>query len=58
MIPSRNFNLILPYEMYRKLKSISAETEKPVAEIVRRGIDLVLKNHSSKGFEETECEKS
>lgn len=42
MLPSKNYNLILPYTTYRKLKDISARKEIPIAEIVRQGIDLVL----------------
>lgn len=40
----RIFNLLLPFKTYEELKTISARTEKPVAEIIRQGINLVLKN--------------
>ena len=41
----RFFNLLIPFKTYEELKTLSARTEKPVAEIVRQGIDLILKNH-------------
>lgn len=44
MMPSKNFNLILPFATYRELKQLSIKNEKPIAELVRRGIDFVLKN--------------
>lgn len=44
MNPSKTFNLILPFSMYRELKRVSVKREKPVAELIRQGIDLVLKN--------------
>lgn len=47
MMPSKNFNLILPFATYRELKQLSIKNEKPIAELVRRGIDLVLKNSKS-----------
>lgn len=40
----KTFNLILPYTTYRELKRISIRQDKPIAEIVREGITLVLKN--------------
>ena len=48
MRPIKFFNFALPYEMYEKLRRLSIESEKPIAEIVRQGIDLVLKNLSCK----------
>lgn len=41
----RFFNLLIPFKTYEELKALSARTEKPVAEIVRQGIGLILKNH-------------
>ncbi len=44
----RFFNLLIPFKTYEELKEISAKTERPIAEIVRHGIDRVLKNPSCK----------
>lgn len=38
----RFFNLLLPFKTYEKLKLLSVETDKPVAEIIRQGISLFL----------------
>ncbi len=38
----RFFNLLLPFKTYEKLKMLSVETDKPVAEIVRQAIGLLL----------------
>lgn len=38
------FNFAMPYEVYQELKTISIKRETPIAEIVREGINLVLKN--------------
>jgi predicted DNA-binding protein len=38
----RFFNLLLPFNTYEKLKRLSVETDKPVAEIVRQAISLFL----------------
>lgn len=46
MRPIKFFNFALPYETYQELKQISIESEKPIAEIVRQGIGLVLKKPS------------
>jgi len=46
MRPSKFFNFVLPYETYQELKQLSIESEKPIAEIVRQGIGLVLKKPS------------
>ena len=48
MKPVKFFNFAMPYETYQELKQISIESEKPIAEIVRHGIDRVLKNPSCK----------
>lgn len=42
MMPSKNFNLILPYLTYRKLRDLAEKNEISIAELVRRGIDLVF----------------
>jgi predicted DNA-binding protein len=42
----RFFNLLIPFKTYEELKEISAKTERPIAEIVRQGIGLVLKKPS------------
>ena len=39
----RFFNLLLPYKTYEELKFMSIETEKPIAVIIRKGIDYILK---------------
>lgn len=46
MRPIKFFNFALPFETYKELKQISIESEKPIAEIVRQGIGLVLKKPS------------
>ncbi|MHC4269782.1 MAG: ribbon-helix-helix domain-containing protein [Planctomycetota bacterium] len=38
----RFFNLLLPFKTYEKLKLLSVETDKSVAEIVRQAIGLLL----------------
>lgn len=43
MIPSKNFNLVLPFSTYKELKKLSVELEKPIARIIRQGIEHVLK---------------
>ncbi len=44
MKPVKFFNFAMPFEMYQKLKRISIESERPLAEIVRLGIEYVLKS--------------
>lgn len=46
MVPTKNFNLVLPFAVYRSLKYLSAKEGKPISEIVRKGIDLILENKS------------
>lgn len=48
MMPSKNYNLIMPFETYRELKKLSVKLEKPIAVIVRQAIDFVLQNAKSK----------
>ncbi len=48
MRPIKFFNFALPYETYQELKRISNETGQSVAEIVREGINYVLKNKNYK----------
>jgi predicted DNA-binding protein len=38
----RFFNLLLPFKTYEKLKQLSVESDKSVAEIVRQAISLLL----------------
>ena len=38
----KNLNLILPYATYQELKRISIRQDKPISEIVREGIRIVL----------------
>lgn len=40
----RVFNLLISFKAYEDLKAMSAKTEKPIAEIIRQGIDIVLKD--------------
>lgn len=44
----RFFNLLLPYSQYEDLKNLSIKTEKSIAQIIREGVDIVLKNPSRK----------
>lgn len=44
----KNFNLILPYATYQELKRISIRQDKPIAEIVREGIKVVLADDCKK----------
>lgn len=46
MVPTKTFNLILAFSTYRELKHISIKEDKPISEIVRQGIDLVLKTRA------------
>jgi len=48
MRPIKFFNFALPFETYQELKQISIESEKPIAEIVRQGINRILKNPTCK----------
>ncbi len=43
MVPNRNYNLVLPFTTYQNLKKLSVRLEKPIAEIVRQGIEHILK---------------
>ncbi len=47
MLPSKNYNLIMPFETYQSLKKLSMRLEKPIAAIVRQAIDFVLQNANS-----------
>lgn len=38
------FNLLLPFRQYQELRSLGVKTNRPIAEIIRQGIDLVLKS--------------
>lgn len=43
------FNFMLPYEKYEKLKDVSRqENDLSIAEIIRRGIDIILNNYEGK----------
>ncbi len=48
MRPVKFFNFVMPYEVYQELKTISIKRETPIAEIVREGINRILKNPSCK----------
>ena len=44
----RLFNLLIPFNIYRELKNMSDKTEQPLAEIVRRGITMILKGEKNR----------
>ena len=44
----RFFNLLLPFKTYEELKILSVKTERPIAQIIRKGIGLVLKTENCK----------
>lgn len=44
MQPSKFFNLMLGFEIYKELRTISQKTEKSIAEIIRTAIDNYLQN--------------
>lgn len=47
--PYRCFNFMLPFETYERLKRISQQkNDISIAEIIRRGIDLILKDEEYK----------
>lgn len=48
MKPVKFFNFAMPFETYRELKKISIESERPLAEIVRQGIEYVLKSENTR----------
>lgn len=43
-MPNKFFNLLIPYEQYKKLKDLSRERDLPMADFIRSGIDYVLLN--------------
>lgn len=52
MMPTKTFNLILPFSTYRELKHISVREGRSISEIVRKGIGLVLENTKGKKRQE------
>lgn len=42
--PNKLFNLLLPFKQYEALRILGSQRNEPIAEIIRRGINLVLKN--------------
>jgi hypothetical protein len=44
MKPNKFFNFILPFDTYRKLRMIAIEREISIAELIRQGIEFLLKN--------------
>lgn len=45
----RCFNFMLPFETYERLKRVSQQkNDISIAEIIRRGIDLILNNEEFK----------
>ncbi|MHC4268119.1 MAG: ribbon-helix-helix domain-containing protein [Planctomycetota bacterium] len=48
----RLFNLLLPFKTYEELKRLSVEIDKPVAEIVRQAISVLLeKTKNTEGIQ-------
>lgn len=47
--PNKLFNLLLPFETYQELRMIAIKKEISIAEIVRSGIDLLLKGKALDG---------
>ncbi len=43
MRPCKNFTFVLPFEKYRELRKLSIDSDKPIAELIRQGIDFVLR---------------
>lgn len=48
MVPMKTFNLILPFSTYRELKHISIKEGKPISQIVRKGIDIMLESRKNR----------
>jgi len=46
--PIEFFYLTLPYETYQKLKRVSIGSDKPIAQIIRQGISIVLGREDAK----------
>lgn len=40
--PTKFFNLLIPYDHYVALRNLRRKTDVPIAELVRRGIALIL----------------
>lgn len=49
MKPTKFFNFALPFETYQELRMIAIKREISIAEIVRSGIDLLLKGKALDG---------
>ncbi len=45
----RFFNLLLPFKTYEELKGLSIRTDRPIAQIIRKGIENVLKLENQNG---------
>lgn len=43
MRPCKNFSLVLPFEKYRELRKLSIDIQKPISELIREGINIILK---------------
>lgn len=46
--PIKFFNLTLPYETYKELKRLSIKSDKPISQIIRKGIGIVLGHEGAK----------
>lgn len=49
MKPTKFFNFALPFATYQELRMIAIKKEISIAEIVRSGIDLLLKGQARDG---------
>jgi len=47
--PCKLFSVVLPFEVYEKLKAVSRADEISVGELVRRGVDLLLHDLKNDG---------
>jgi hypothetical protein len=49
------FNFAMPYDVWQELRAFSQKKGKSVAEVVRQGIEIVLRNPSCGGQRKDEC---
>lgn len=45
--PCKMFNFVMPYKIYERLRTLAKEHETSVGNLVRKGIDLLLKEKCS-----------
>lgn len=46
--PNKLFNLLLPFQKYQALRERGIQTNTPIAVLIRRGVDFVLRDEKSK----------